>query len=314
MDTVAAGTTFDLYVQMESVDSTATVAPTVSITTFWDVDKKVDEILNSPFTPTTVTNTNLETFTTFDVQNPQVVERKPTKGYFGDLIVRFKPRTSEAATHGETLTLTFTDDFDTLGSATNLPIRCEVNDVRETCSYSLTPFEVTIFDINTKLSTSSENKINITTEYLEHNGIFYPADQGKYLLKATIVDVNNTVEDEYVEQYVDILPEPADYFEVNYAHRDSGRHNIYTIEFRNGDDAVPAYNHGTTAGRIYIGFPTKDENNGNVFSSNLGFGDGLGTIIPCWFKSGPTYIAPVSGEELKCILRTSPFSPKYTYV
>ena len=36
--------------------------------------------------------------------------------------------------------------------------------------------------------------------------------------------------------------------------------------------------------------------------------------MPCYFESGPGYITAVSGEELKCILRPSPFKPKFAYV
>lgn len=46
-----------------------------------------------------------------------------------------------------------------------------------------------------------------------------------------------------------------------------------------------------------------------MFETNLGFDSGLGTVVPCFFESGPTYISPVAGEDLKCILRTSPFAP-----
>lgn len=52
-------------------------------------------------------------------------------------------------------------------------------------------------------------------------------------------------------------PELA-YFNATYAHRDIAKHNLFTFQFRNGDEEIPAYDHGTTAGRIYIGFPTKD--------------------------------------------------------
>jgi len=43
------------------------------------------------------------------------------------------------------------------------------------------------------------------------------------------------------------------------------------VEFRNGPNAIPAYNDATAAGRIYIGFPTVDANSGSVFASDLGF-------------------------------------------
>ena len=106
--------------------------------------------------------------------------------------------------------------------------------------------------------TTNDNYINITTEYLDHNGIHYPQNQGKYLLQAEIHNWNYTELYERVQQYVDILPGTVAYFNATYAHRDIGRHNIFTFQFRNGDDIIPAYDDGTTAGRIYIGFPTKD--------------------------------------------------------
>ena len=182
------------------------------------------------------------------------------------------------------------------------------------CDYSLTPFVVTIYNITNQFSSSIENTINITTEYLDHNGIHYPANQGKYLLEVEITSEDELTRYERVQQYIDILPGKVDYFKVSYAHRDINKHNIFTVEFRTGSDVVPAYNHGTTSGRIYIGFPTKDSNGANVFSDDLGFNTGLGTVLPCWFKSGLGYASAVSGEELKCVLRNSPYSPKEVWV
>lgn len=77
---------------------------------------------------------------------------------------------------------------------------------------------------------------------------------------------------------------------------------------------MPAYNDGTTAGRIYIGFPTKDDANNDVFSTNLGFSTGVGTIIPCWFGTGVNFITALSGKNLTCKLRDSPYTPRYAYV
>ena len=51
-----------------------------------------------------------------------------------------------------------------------------------------------------------------------------------------------------------------------------------------------------------------------MFDTNLGFDSGLGTVIPCFFEGGSNYIQPVSGKDLKCILRTSPYAPNYAYV
>lgn len=77
---------------------------------------------------------------------------------------------------------------------------------------------------------------------------------------------------------------------------------------------MPAYNDATTAGRIYIGFPTKDDSNNDVFATNLGFSSGIGTIIPCWFQTGVGFISAVTGTNLTCRLRTSPYTPKYAVV
>ncbi len=91
------------------------------------------------------------------------------------------------------------------------------------------------------------------------------------------------------------MPGTVAYFNATYAHRDIGLDNIFTFEFRTGTDEIPAYDNGTTAGRIYIGFPTMDDNNANVFSDNLGFSDNTGTVIPCYFENLPGYISPISG-------------------
>lgn len=117
-----------------------------------------------------------------------------------------------------------------------------------------------------------------------------------------------------MQQYFDILPGPVSYFNVTFGHRDTGKENIFEIAFRTGSVAVPAYNDATTAGRIYIGFPTKDDANNDVFTTNLGFSSGMGTVIPCWFQTGLGYISANVGTNLTCKLRTSPNTPKYAYV
>ena len=38
----------------------------------------------------------------------------------------------------------------------------------------------------------SNNIINITTDYLDLNGIYYPATQGRYLIQAQINNNTNT--------------------------------------------------------------------------------------------------------------------------
>lgn len=161
--------------------------------------------MSSPFSSAPITNTNHKLFTTFSVQDPQTIERKPTKGYFSHLLFKFRPRLSSSVSDGYHLVFTFTNDFYPYSNSLSLPLSCLINSVRHDCSYTLTPFEVTISNIQNDF-TSSENSINITTEYLDHNGIHYPQNQGKYLLEAAIYNWNYTETYERVQQYVDILP------------------------------------------------------------------------------------------------------------
>lgn len=136
---------------------------------------------------------------------------------------------------------------------------------------------------NSSFSTGT-NVINITTEYQNKNGINYPTTQGRYLLQLEIVNSTSSGTLEKVQQTVDILPGDVSYFNVTWAVRDIGTYNIFTVEFKNGQTAIPAYNDGATQGRIYIGFPTVDASNGAVFSSNLGFtGLAEGSVLPCYF-------------------------------
>lgn len=81
----------------------------------------------------------------------------------------------------------------------------------------------------------------------------------------------------------------------------------------NGPTTIPAYNHNINAGRIYIGFPTRNSGNINVFSQDLGIGS-LGSIVPCYFPTGMNYATPLFGKNLECRLHTSPYIPKNVYV
>lgn len=191
---------------------------------------------------------------------------------------------------------------------------CRINGVRLKCSYTFNPFTVTIQDVGGRLNIGSDNIVNITTDYLDLNGIYYPATQGRYLIQARITNVSNNETYENVQQYIDILPGPVRYFNVSFAHRDTGKQNIFQVNFRTGSVVVPAYNDATTAGRIYIGFPTKDDSNNDVFTTNLGFTGGIGSIVPCWFQTGTGYISAITGTNLTCRLRTSPYTPKYAYI
>lgn len=59
---------------------------------------------------------------------------------------------------------------------------CKINGVRLKCSYSFNPFAVTIENVAGNLNIGSDNIVNITTDYLDLNGIYYPASQGRYLI------------------------------------------------------------------------------------------------------------------------------------
>jgi hypothetical protein len=49
-------------------------------------------------------------------------------------------------------------------------------------------------------------------------------------------------------------------------------------------NVIPSYNDGANAGRIYIGFPVINKNNGAVFAADLGFtGIVDGSVLPCFF-------------------------------
>ena len=61
--------------------------------------------------------------------------------------------------------------------------------------------------------------MNITTEFQEHDGIYYPSTQGKYLLNLHFKNSGGSTL-EKVEQYIDILPKKVEYFNVSFAHRD----------------------------------------------------------------------------------------------
>jgi len=121
-------------------------------------------------------------------------------------------------------------------------------------------------------------------------------------------DENNT-RIEYAQNYLDILPGEVEYFVADYAHRDISRYNIFEFKFKNGQDVIPAYNNATASGKIYIGFPTKDDFNNNVFALDIGVGS-LGDNVPCYFPTGTA----ISGKSLECRLHTSSFTPNYVWV
>ena len=95
---------------MITTSSANPVIPTVSIITYYTTNKIVDQVLNAGFTNSpSLTNTNLPTMTTFTIPNPQTIERSPTLGYFGNLLLNFRPVVSNSITIGYYLKLTFTN-------------------------------------------------------------------------------------------------------------------------------------------------------------------------------------------------------------
>ena len=98
--------------------------------------------------------------------------------------------------------------------------------MRQKCTYSLNPFTVTLHSVANSFTHGSDTTLNITTQFQEHDGIQYPATQGKYLLTAEFQNSGGSTL-EKVEQYMDILPGEVAYFNVSYAHRDQNELNIF---------------------------------------------------------------------------------------
>ena len=110
------------------------------------------------------------------------------------------------------------------------------------------------------------------------------------------------------------MPENVASFNATYSHLDKGQFNIFEFYFKNGATEIPAFDDTTTAGRIYIGFPTKDENSANVFADDLGFSRVTGDKIPCYFKQAAGYATALTGKNLECRLIKSVGFPSYAYV
>lgn len=113
---------------------------------------------------------------------------------------------------------------------------------------------------------------------------------------------------------MDILPNEVSYFNVSFAHRDVGQNNIFTFQFYNGAENIPAYNDPSNASRIYIGFPLTDAAGGAVFTSNLGFTNWPGYAIPCYSDVGVNFAVPIIGETIQCKLIQTPYGSNYAYV
>ena len=90
MKQAVGGDTFGLIVQMSTTTST-TITPTITIRTYTGSGAIVDQWVNGPFTPSSISNTNLQTLTSFDLSQGNIYNKQITKGYFGDLILNYDP-------------------------------------------------------------------------------------------------------------------------------------------------------------------------------------------------------------------------------
>jgi len=165
MQSVITGDTFTLTVNMITTTVASSFTPSVSIYTKVDAGNIVDQKVNMPFTSGAITNTNLDTFTSFTISNPYSYNQQITKGYFGDLIVNFQPRLTSSVTTGYYMIITLTPEFYPYSNALSLPLNCQIGGVRFACTYTLNPFKVTINNVTNKYTTAL-NTINITTSYL----------------------------------------------------------------------------------------------------------------------------------------------------
>lgn len=165
---------------MISTATSATVSPTISIYTYYGNGYLVDQALNVPFATTPLTNTNLTVFSSFTVPKASVSTRPITAGYFGHLILKFQPQDSLTVTNGSRIVITMATGFVPAGNALNLPILCQLNSVYFTCTYTISPFTITLYKTNNTFTTGV-NTINITTLHQNANGVTFPSTQGRYL-------------------------------------------------------------------------------------------------------------------------------------
>lgn len=280
---VIANTNFTLTLQLRSTLTDATVSPTVTVKTYYGNGALVDQAVNIPFSITPLSNANLVTFSTFTLPPMITTTRSITASYFGHLLFSFDPESVGAVVNGSKIILTLPSGFSPATNLPGLPISCILNDVRFSCAYTVNPFVITVVDTNNSFTTGS-NVLNITTEYQNKNGIYYPSTQGRYLLQLEILNKTTSESLEKVQQEIEILPGDVGYFNVSWAVKDQGVYNIFTVEMKNGPHTIPSYNDGANSGRIYIGFPTINDNNGAVFLGNLGFtGITEGSVLPCYF-------------------------------
>ena len=186
---VPAGATFNLTIQLRSTSTTSTVSPTLDIKTHHGNGKIVDQALSVPFATTPLTNTNLTVFNTFDVPTSFTSTRGITAGYFGNLLVSFRPRVSATVSDGSKMVLSMPTGFSPSVNALNLPLSCRLNNIRYVCTYTINPFVITMTGTNNGFTTGT-NVINITTLYQTSNGVFFPSSSGRHLL--TLEIINNT--------------------------------------------------------------------------------------------------------------------------
>jgi hypothetical protein len=162
MAAVPTGSTFSLYVKLIST-ATTSISPSVTIVTYYSGSYQVDTLINQPHINNPISNGGLLTLPSFTFSNPQIIQKKIKKGYFGPIEFYFG-LTNAGSTAATVIVLTLTNDYYPYSNTLNLPIICKIGGNRFPCTYSLSPLVVTITSI-TSIS-SSNTTLNITTEYL----------------------------------------------------------------------------------------------------------------------------------------------------
>ena len=179
---VPAGATFNLTLELTSVDTTGTVSPTMDVRTFEGAGLEIDQVLNVPFTTTPLTNTNLDVLNTFTVPASYTAPHPVTTNYVGPLLLSFTPSLPSSIINGSAMVLTLPTGFYPNTNTLSLPLSCQINQVNMPCSYTLSPFAVTLTRTENSFNTGN-NIINITTMHLNNNGIQHPTTPGKYLME-----------------------------------------------------------------------------------------------------------------------------------
>jgi hypothetical protein len=225
---VPAGSTFSVNLQLISTSTAASVSPTVTIKTYYGNNALVDQAVNVPFATTPLSNTNLTVFSSFSFPSFSTSTRPITAGYFGPLLLVIDPVDTATVVNGSKFIITLSPEFQPATNSLNLPISCILNLKRFACTYTINPFVVTITSTNNSFTTG-QNTLNITTEYQNKNGIYFPSSQGRYMLQAEIRNASTDESLEKVQQYVDIVAPDVGYFNVTWAVRDIGVYNIWTV-------------------------------------------------------------------------------------